>query len=138
VQGLHCTKISIPLRKRDMAEVRFITHQGIEILYIDFSFSTSREEVLQVIEETKTLVASRPPSSVFTLTNVANAYFDGDVNQALKDLASHNKPYVTAGAVVGLTTLKKIVYNSVLFFSKRQLEICDDMDSAKAWLASQH
>lgn len=125
------------LRTRKMAGAQFITHRGVEILYIDFSFSTSKEEILRIIEETKLLIASRSPLSVFTLTNVTSAYFDGDINQALKDLAAHNKPFVKAGAVVGLTNFQKIVYNSVLFFSKRQLEICRDVGSAKAWLADQ-
>lgn len=120
-----------------MAGAQFINHQGIEILYIDFAYSTSKEEILRIIEETKTLIGSRPPLSAFTLTNVTDAYFDGDISQALKGLATYNKPYVKAGAVVGLTNLRKIVLNGVLFFSKRQLQICDDLQSAKDWLASQ-
>lgn len=120
-----------------MAGVQFIRHQDIEVLYLDFSYSNSKEEILRIIEKTKTLISSRPRLSVFTLTNIIDAYFDADINQALKGLAAHNKPYVKAGAVVGLTTVQKIVYNSVLFFSKRQLEICDDLESAKTWLSSQ-
>lgn len=119
-----------------MAGAEFITHQSMEILYIDLS-SDSKDEILQAIEETKTLISLRPPSSVFTLTNVTNAYFDGEVSEGLKGLAAYNKPYVKAGAVVGVTNLRKIIYNSVLFFSKRKLEICDDMESAKAWLVGQ-
>jgi hypothetical protein len=120
-----------------MAGVQFIRHQDIEVLYLDFSYSKSKEEILHIIEETKALISSRPPLSVFTLTNIIEAYFDADINQALKGLAAHNRPYVKAGAVVGLTTLQKIVYNSVLFFSKRQLEVCDDLESAKSWLVGQ-
>jgi hypothetical protein len=120
-----------------MAGVQFIRHHSIEILYIDFSYSTSKEEILRIIEETKTVIATRPPVSVFTLTNITSAYFDSDITQALKHLATHNTPYVKAGAVVGVTNIRRIIYNAVLFFSKRHLEICEDLESAKAWLVSQ-
>lgn len=120
-----------------MAGVQFIRHHSIEILYIDFSCSASKEEIFRIIEETKRLIVTRPPASVFTLTNITNAYFDSDISQALKHLAAHNKPYVKAGTVVGVTSIRRIIYNAVLFFSKRHLEICDDLESAKAWLVSQ-
>ena len=80
-----------------MAGVQFIKHRSIEILSIDFSYCTSREEILRIIEETKILIATRPPSSVFTLTDITDAYFDREISQALKHLAAYNKPYVKAG-----------------------------------------
>ena len=83
------------------------------------------------------MIVTRPPASVFTLTNITKAYFDSDISQALKRLAAHDKPYVKAGAVVGVTNIRRIIYNAVMFFAKRQLEICDDVESAKAWLVSQ-
>jgi hypothetical protein len=120
-----------------MAGVQFIRHQDIEILYVDFSYCASKEEILRIIEETKTAISTRPPGTVFTLTNITKAYFDSDISQALKGLTTHNKPYVKAGAVVGLTDIRRIIYNAVLFFSKRHLEVCDDLESAKAWLVTQ-
>jgi len=129
--------ISILLRTKNMAGVQFIRHHDIEILLIDFSCSTSKDEILRIIEETKTMIATRPPGSVFTLTNITDAYFDSDITQALKHLAAHNTPYVKAGAVVGVTNIRRIIYNAVMFFAKRQLAICEDVDSAKAWLVRQ-
>jgi len=120
-----------------MAGVKFIRHENIEILYIDFSYSKSKEEILRIMEDTKRLIAARPPASVLTLTNITDAHFDKDINEGLKDLAIHNKPYVKAGAVVGVTSIRKIVYSAVLLFSKRHLEICKDLESAKAWLLTQ-
>jgi len=120
-----------------MASVKFIRHENIEILYIDFSYSTSKEEILGIMAETKRLITTRPPASVFTLTNITDARFDNEINNELKNLAIHNKPYVKAGAVVGVTSIRKIIYNAVLLFAKRKLEMCDDLESAKAWLVSQ-
>ena len=117
-----------------MAEVQFIQYQNIEILYSDFSYSSSREEDLRNYGRGQTL---DPPSSVFTLVHITEIYFDRDISQALKRLAVHNKPYVKASAVVGVTTIRKIIYNAVMFFSNRHFECRDDLKSAKEWLLRQ-
>jgi hypothetical protein len=44
-------------------------------------------------------------------------------------------PYVKASAVAGITGLKKIIYDAVLMFSKRNISTFDSIDSAKEWLA---
>ncbi len=120
-----------------MPESRFITHKGKEILLIDFSHAVSKEEVFAVIEKAKELIVTRPPQSVLTLTDITEAFFDGEVSQALKQLAIHDKPYVKTGAVVGVRGARKIIYNAVMFFSKRHLELHDDVESAKEWLCEQ-
>jgi hypothetical protein len=55
----------------------------------------------------------------------------------LKEFTRHNKPYVIAAAVVGITGLKQIIYNAVLKFSGRNLVAFDSVDRAKDWLAGQ-
>jgi hypothetical protein len=53
----------------------------------------------------------------------------------MKEFAAHNKPYVKASTVVGITGLKKIIYDAVLMFSKRNISTFDSIDPAKEWLA---
>jgi hypothetical protein len=115
--------------------VKFITHQNREILLLDFS-NTQPQEVLQAIDDAKRLISTRPEHSVLTLTNVTNARFNEAVGDGLKAFTAHNKPYVKAGAVVGVTGLKRIIFNAVVTFSRRNLETFDDVEQAKHWLAS--
>ncbi len=63
--------------------------------------------------------------------------FSSEAAEALKQFTSHNKPYVTAAAVVGIIGLKQIIYNAVLKFSGRNLVAFDSVDKAKDWLATQ-
>lgn len=121
-----------------MKGAQFIRHDGIEILQIDFSYVTSLDEILRIMEEAKALLVTRPSRSVLTLTDTTETHFDGTISQAFKEYAAHNEPYVKAAALVGITPIRKIIYNAVSFFSKRHLELCNDMESAKAWLISQH
>lgn len=115
--------------------VKFITHQDREILYLDFSNSKA-DEVLKIIEDAKEVIRTKPEKSILTLTDVTNARFNDEVGASMKQFAAHNKPYVRAGAVVGITGLKKIIFGAVMAFSKRNLESFDDIEAAKRWLAA--
>jgi len=113
----------------------FIKHKEKEILFLDFS-NTQPHEVLEAIEVAKPLIRSRPAGSVLTLTDVTNARFSEAVSDGLKEFTAHNKPYVKAGAVVGVTGLKRIIFTAVMTFSRRNLETFDDIEQAKHWLAN--
>lgn len=113
--------------------VHFIEYKGVEILSIDWS-DASADEILAAIAEAKRLIASRPAKSVRTLTNVTNGRLDRRTSEALKDYVAHNKPYVVAGAVVGLNDLKMIAFNFVNRATGRSLRAMDSLDAAKEWL----
>jgi flavodoxin len=72
---------------------------------------------------------------VFTLTDVTNTTFNSKVSDAMKEFVVHNKPYIVASAVVGVTGLKQIIYNAVMKFSGRKLTAFDSLAEAKDWLA---
>ncbi len=115
--------------------VKFIKHQEKEILFLDFS-NTKTDEVLKIIEHAKQVIRAKPEHSLLTLTDVTNARFNDEVGKGMKEFTAHNKPYVKAAAVVGITGLKKIIFGAVMAFSKRNLESFDDTEQAKCWLAS--
>lgn len=119
-----------------MDRIQFIDHNGRNILHLDFS-GCNAEEVLTIIERSKEVIKSQAPNSLFTLTDVTNAGFNNRVSEAMKEFARHNKPYVAAAAVVGVTGLKQIIFNAVMKFSGRHLSAFDTIDQAKNWLAGQ-
>lgn len=119
-----------------MQRVQFIQHKGIKILRLDFA-KAKAEEVLQIVEQAKAVIGSQPEGSVRTLTDVTDTSFNSDVSAAMKDFVTHNKPFVMAAAVVGVTGLKQIIYNAVIKFSGRNLVAFDTLEQAKDWLAQQ-
>jgi hypothetical protein len=119
----------------ETSRVKFITHREKEILFLDFS-NTLPHEVLQTIEDAKRVISARPKRSLLTLTDVTNARFNEAVGDGLKQFTAHNKPYVKAGAVVGVTGLKRIIFSAVIAFSRRNIETFDDIEQAKHWLAN--
>jgi len=118
-----------------MGRVAFIYHKGREILFLNFA-DCRVDEVVPVIEEAKKSFSARPEQSVLTLTDVSNTRFDDKVAQAMKAFTVHNKPYVAAAAVVGVTGIKKIIFEAVVLFSRRKLQTFDTIDQAKDWLAA--
>lgn len=117
--------------------VRFIDHAGVRILLIDLSNLQEEADILEQIERVRELVARQPPASVRTLSNVTGARYSPPVMDALKKLTVHNKPYVTAAAVVGMAGVHKVLFRAVLLFSRRVMESFDELDPAKEWLAKQ-
>jgi len=116
--------------------VAFLTHKGVEILHINWS-GAQPGEILEAMSDARRVIATRKPGSVRTLTTVDGAHMDRAVTDALKDYVTHNKPYVLAGAVVGLNDLKMIAFNFVNRVTGRSLRAMDNVESAKEWLAAQ-
>jgi hypothetical protein len=119
-----------------MERIKFIEHKGKKILHLDFT-QAHADEVIQIIREAKGVIAAQPKKSILTLTDVTDIKFNSATADAMKEFASHNKPYVSAGAVVGVTGLKQIIYNAVVRFTGRNLVAFDSRGQAKDWLATQ-
>jgi len=118
-----------------MERIKFIRHNGKGIIYLDYS-SCDVGEMLKAIEAGRKIIALRPGNSLLTLTDVTNARFNAEVSDKMKEYAAHNKPYVKASAVVGITGLKKIILDAVMLFSKRKFHTFDTIEQAKDWLAT--
>jgi hypothetical protein len=119
---------------RDMERVRFIEHKGKTILFIDFSDS-SPEDAFEVIGVAKTVIAKQAPSSLLTLTNTHNARFNSKIRNAMTEYVRHNKPFVKAAAIIGVTGLQEIIFSGILKLTKRKIRLFNDIEEAKDWLA---
>jgi hypothetical protein len=120
-----------------MERTRFVDHKGKRILLLDYSGMTSPEEEIAEIRHSIDVVAGQPRDSLLVLTDVSDARYNAASLQALKELAAHNAPFVTASAVVGITGLRRIAYQAVIVFSKRNIRAFDTREAAKDWLVTQ-
>lgn len=55
----------------------------------------------------------------------------------LKEFTTHNQPFVKAAAIVGVTGLQKIAYDTVIRFTKRNIPILPSVEEAMDWLVEQ-
>ena len=119
-----------------MDRVNLIQYHDRTILHLDFSNCTEAEAE-QVAHAAKREVVKHAAGSLRTLTDISGSPFNDHIVSLLKDLARHNKIYVTAGAVVGVTGMKRIILQAVEKFSGRTFNVCDSIEQAKDWLAAQ-
>ena len=127
----------MPITEPGQARTRLIEHRGVQIMLLDYSDILHPAEALAAIAESKQVIARQPAGSVRTLTYVEGARYSTPVIDALKDLTTHNKPFVRAGAVVGMNTLQRIVFRAVTAFSRRNIHVFEELEDAKDWLAQQ-
>lgn len=116
--------------------VKFITHRGCQLLSIDLS-DASPEEFLSTIAQAREIIAKQPHASLRTLTNVTGIRYRSEVGPAVRDFVQHNKPYVIAGAVIGLDALKTIMFNFINRATGRSLRAMDSQQEAMDWLVKQ-
>jgi len=123
---------------RPSDRTRVIEHNGRAIALMDFSRLKVSQDTLAVILAARRFVAAQPKvQNLRTLVDVSESTYDYDVLEALKGLAAHNKPWVLAGAVVGLSPLRRLAVRIVCFFSGRKLASFKTLEEAKNWLAAQ-
>jgi hypothetical protein len=116
--------------------VRFIEHKSCQILLIDFE-GCHPTETLERIRYARSVIGRQPLASTRTLTVVTNSRFNSEVSAAMKEYTAHNKPYVRAAAVVGLSGLQEIVYNVIIKLTGRNIATFSDIALAKDFLAAQ-
>lgn len=120
-----------------MTRVKLVPHKNRRILLYDFSGLESAEQTHELIDYASSFIEKLPRGSVLTLTDISGSNYDKTITDALKELSKHNKPYVKAGAAVGVSGLKKIVFRAILSFSGRSnLKMFDTVEEAKDWLVA--
>jgi hypothetical protein len=112
-------------------------HQGKRIAKLDFAGIVEEGAALTAIAEAAQIIQSQPSKSLYTVTLVKGSRFNSTVLSAVKKLATDNIPYVRAGAIVGMGTLHKAAYLTVMYFSKRTIPAFDTEADALEWIANQ-
>lgn len=117
--------------------VRWIEHQGKKILFHDLSNIMDPKVAMEAFARSKEVIGKCEPRSVLTLTTVANSRFNPEVIAGLKDVATHNKPYVRYGAITGVTGLLRVIFVTVTQLTGRSMTPFDTIEEAKDWLVAQ-
>src|SRR3954454_25110599 len=115
----------------------FTTHKGVRICVLDFSNVASESEALHAIDEAKALIGKEPKGSVRTLTDVTGSRVTSTIRSALHELTKANKPFVVAGAVVGVTAIQSVILRGIVQVTGRRLVAKNTRAEAMDWLANE-
>lgn len=111
-------------------------HKGRIITRFDFS-NSDYAEIQSRIVVFRNFMVLQPPRSVLTLTDITGVTANGKTVDLLKAWALHNKPYVIAGAVVGLSPARRMLVAAVNYFTKRDIKLFNNAEQASDWLVGQ-
>jgi hypothetical protein len=121
-----------------MDRTQIIHYQGKKILFIDFSNLQTADEIRAIAQDVKTYIHAQPPMSAYTLATIEGMHFNGEIKDIFFDLVKSNKPYVKAGAIVGVSGLRQVVFNGIMKMTGRDTRSFSTLQLAKDWLASQN
>jgi hypothetical protein len=113
--------------------LRFMTHQGKEIILVDLS-NCATTEVEKIFRAVPDLVTACPRGSVLILSDFTGASFDQEAIRVMKETAVFDKPYVKKSAWVGADSLPKAFFDDLQKFSQREFTIFKTHQRALAWL----
>lgn len=124
-----------------MAErITFIDNpmNGRPALLMDFSGFTNAADALPHISAARDVVSTQPARSLHGVVDVTGSKFNTQVVEALKDLASHNAPFMIASGIVGVAGLQRVILGSVIAVTGRNnLKAFPTRGEALQWLATQ-
>ncbi|MGO9123623.1 MAG: hypothetical protein ACLP6G_01915 [Terriglobales bacterium] len=116
--------------------IRFITHQGKQILLVDCSHC-SIDELEKISSLVPSYVTAEPKGSVLLLADFTGTPFDRNVVERLKQNTVFDRPYLKRSAWVGADALPHVFYEHLKTFSQRQLPTFKTRDEALDWLVKE-
>jgi hypothetical protein len=113
--------------------IRFIEHQGKQILMVDFSHADAHAMLL-LLEELRAMVAQNPRGSLMTLTDFTGATVDHEVATKIKEVLTLDRPFVKRTAWYGTEHIPHAFMENFHTFSQRQIATFKTREEAMEWL----
>jgi len=120
---------------------RWITYRGKRILYSDYSnFGLRDFEALKAeVDAVVTLLRQQPEGAALALTDVRRSVASPQAVALLKDAAFVTTKHLHKQAVLGVTGMKKILFDAVIRVSGQPARGFGDLEEeeAKKWLVEE-
>jgi hypothetical protein len=113
--------------------VRFITHEGKQILLVDMT-NCGPDEVMKLASEVRRIVTAQAPKSVLILSDFTGARFSRTAFTRIKEVAVFDRPFVKRAAFVGAESLPQVFYEALKTFSRREFPRFKTREEAMDWL----
>jgi hypothetical protein len=113
--------------------IRFISHKGKTILFVDCS-NCSPDELEKISRIVPQRVATNPKGSLLLLADFTGATFHKRIMDSVKEGIVLDRPYLKRSAWVGIDGLPKVFYENLKSFSQRDLPTFKTREEALDWL----
>jgi len=122
---------------KSVDRVRFITHKGKQVLLLDFT-NCAPEEVKSLSDEAERIITAQPHDSVLVLADFAEAQFSRDAVARIKEVTTHDRPFVKRAAWVHTGHLPKVLYDAIKTFSQREFPTFETREQALEFLVADY
>jgi hypothetical protein len=119
-----------------MDRVRFITHRGKKVLFLDYQNATEAQ-ALAMIRDRRRVVAEQPKNSLLTVADLTGATFTKKVVEEIKAATVLDRPYVRRAALVGVESAPKGLIDAVSTFSHRKWAQFNSVPEALDWVVAE-
>ena len=126
-----------------MDRVVWQKHKNKEILVGDYSNIASQEEYTKIIKQATVSSIKEikrkyenPNHAVLMLVDIRDSVIGTETLSVFKENAKKIKPFIKKVAVLGIHGVRKILLESVVWFSGLEARPFDSPDEAKDWLVS--
>lgn len=118
-----------------MERVRFITHKGQQLLFVDMT-NLQEGQCVPVIEQVMKMVTAQPKESVLVLTDWAGCKPGKKDLTRMKEVAVYDRPYVKKSAYINGAHLPQILIQQLQNFSQRTFAEKPTKEEALEWLVA--
>jgi hypothetical protein len=113
--------------------LRFIVHQGKQILLVDLSHCLA-DRIEKLVRQVPEVVSAFPRGSVLILSDFTAASLNEDSLRVIKEAAVFDKPYVKKSALVGTENFPPLFTENLSSFSRRVFLTFKGREEALNWL----
>lgn len=112
------------------------THNGVKYLNVDYGDCKTGEQMIAQLEEEAKIVRETP--SLMILTSYEGAPSSNEFMDRLKVVSKESSmAHIKKNATIGITGVKKILFNTYIIFSHdKTIKAFDTREAALAWLVS--
>jgi hypothetical protein len=116
--------------------IRFIEHQGKQILLLDYSHATAPQMQL-LLEHVRMTVAQHARESLLTLADFTGATVDHAVATKIKEVLTLDRPFVKKTAWIGTESIPHAYMENFHSFSQREIATFKTREEAMDWLVGE-
>ena len=120
-----------------MERITWSTLAGRPFFRLDLSGFHRPTDAIPHLANARIPAQYQQPKHVLTLANVSNSPFDNSVKESLREVLAHNRPYVLAAALIGVTGLQKVMYTALMRITGRNSRIFGTEAEALVWLEAE-
>lgn len=117
-------------------KVEWITYEGKQILYVEYSGAKNESELISILHK-EIEVERQMSEKILCLVNVSDTHATSGYMSELKRLGKEvRNQKVSKTATIGVTGVQKVLFNAYIMFTGEINKAFDTEKEAKDWLVS--